>query len=286
MGKIRTLAAVGEKDLSKTLEENPRYEIIKGDILYKEGILEFLETKKDVDLIIINKNLPGEISIEDLKSRVKKINKEIRIEIVQNLEEYMLKIKPEIEIELPEDELKTLVCNSKVIGIFGAPGIGKSTIAKVLEVYNKNKKVKIIELELEEEYSLEKIEEEIVKEKLGNDIILIDGLEKIKNISNFNFKLLNEILIISGANLVEIKKSINLYTKANLMKRKQKLKVLFNKVSRASIEDSILRGAFNNVKIVGKIKYNDLFDYTSNIEEYEALLEEEDVKEFLKNLKI
>ena len=286
MEKIKTLTAIGENDLNNKLKESPKYEIVTGDILYKEGILEFLETKSNLDLIILKENLPGEISIEELKTKVRKINKEIKIEIIKDQNEYLLKIKPDIEIEVPKEDINKIINKPKTIGIVGSSGIGKSSIARVIEESNKEKKVKIIDIEEEKEKEKEKIEEQILKEKVGIDIIIIDGLERIKNISNFNFKLLDEILIVSGANLIEIKKSIKAYTKINFMKRKNKIKVLFNKVSRASIEDSLLRGVFKNVKVVGKIKYNDLFDYAANTDDYEELLKEDDVKEFIKNFKI
>ena len=286
MEKIKTLTAIGENDLNNKLKENPKYEIVTGDILYKEGILEFLETKSNLDLIILKENLPGEISIEELKTKVRKINKEIKIEIIKDQNEYLLKIKPDIEIEVPKEDINKIINKPKIIGIVGSSGIGKSSIARVIEESNKEKKVKIIDIEEEKEKEKEKIEEQILKEKEGIDIIIIDGLERIKNISNFNFKLLDEILIVSGANLIEIKKSIKAYTKINLINRKNKIKVLFNKVSRASIEDSLLRGVFKNVKVVGKIKYNDLFDYAANTDDYEEILKEEDIKEFLKNFKI
>ena len=286
MEKIKTLTAIGENDLNNKLKENPKYEIVTGDILYKEGILEFLETKSNLDLIVLKENLPGEISIEELKTKVRKINKEIKIEIIKDQNEYLLKIKPDIEIEVPKEDINKIINKPKIIGIVGSSGIGKSSIARVIEESNKEKKVKIIDIEEEKEKEKEKIEEQILKEKEGIDIIIIDGLERIKNISNFNFKLLDEILIVSGANLIEIKKSIKAYTKINLINRKNKIKVLFNKVSRASIEDSLLRGVFKNVKVVGKIKYNDLFDYAANTDDYEEILKEEDIKEFLKNFKI
>ena len=286
MERIKTLTAIGENDLNNKLKENPKYEIVTGDILYKEGILEFLEIKSNVDLIVLKENLPGEISIEELKTKVRKINKEIKIEIIKDQNEYLLKIKPDIEIEVPKEDINKIINKPKIIGIVGSSGIGKSSIARVIEERNREKKVKIIDIEEEKWKEKEKIEEQILKEKEGIDIIIIDGLERIKNISNFNFKLLDEILIVSGANLIEIKKSIKAYTKINLINRKNKIKVLFNKVSRASIEDSLLRGIFKNVKVVGKIKYNDLFDYAANTDDYEEILKEEDIKEFLKNFKI
>jgi Mrp family chromosome partitioning ATPase len=60
--------------------------IKSNDIQYKEGILEYLETDKEIDYIIIFENLPGNISTQDLISKIKEINNEIKVIIYSNNE--------------------------------------------------------------------------------------------------------------------------------------------------------------------------------------------------------
>ena len=60
--------------------------IKSNDIQYKEGILEYLETDKEIDYIIIFEKLPGNIPTQDLISKIKEINNEIKVIIYSNNE--------------------------------------------------------------------------------------------------------------------------------------------------------------------------------------------------------
>ena len=60
------------------------YNVLCTDIQYKEGVLEFLEANSNVDYIILNEDIDGNISLEDLIAEIKKINKNTRIIFTSN----------------------------------------------------------------------------------------------------------------------------------------------------------------------------------------------------------
>ena len=277
MDKIKTIVATEKEEYYESIKRNSRYELVSGVILYKEGILEFLENQSEVQLILIDKDLPGEIDFKELQKSIKKINNSIQVDIIGVENNICLEFEKE-EIEKSKD-VKPIFQKHKILGIVGSNGIGKTTIARLIQDFNVGKNAIIICSE-----TISSIEEEIEKQKSKYDLIIIDSLERIKNIPNFNFKLLDEILIISGANLVEIKKSIKLITIFNSVVKKKQVKLLFNKVSRYSIDDILLQRVFKEVKILGKIKYNDMFDEMANTDNYQKALKDVEIKEIIERI--
>ena len=49
------------------------------DVQYREAILEILEKEKNINLIILDEKIPGEINIEKLIEKIKLINEKINI---------------------------------------------------------------------------------------------------------------------------------------------------------------------------------------------------------------
>ena len=62
----KIITAVNNPNLNEKLKNENYIEVIGKDIQYKEGILEFLEKNKNIDLIIINEKLHGEINLINL----------------------------------------------------------------------------------------------------------------------------------------------------------------------------------------------------------------------------
>ena len=75
----KILTAINNSALNEKLKKENIAEIIGRDIQYKEGIIEILEKNKNIDLIIVSENLPGEITIENLIENINKINEKIKI---------------------------------------------------------------------------------------------------------------------------------------------------------------------------------------------------------------
>ena len=75
----KIILAIENKKLENILKENNDIKIIHNNLQYREAILEILEKNKNIDFILINENLPGIISIEELIKKIKIINNKINI---------------------------------------------------------------------------------------------------------------------------------------------------------------------------------------------------------------
>ena len=78
----KIITALGNEKIYNILKQENDIEIIVNDIQYKEGIIEVLEKYFDIDFIIINNLLQGEISLEDLIKKIIKINNNIKIILI------------------------------------------------------------------------------------------------------------------------------------------------------------------------------------------------------------
>lgn len=96
----------------------------------------------------------------------------------------------------------------------------------------------------------------------------------------------NKAIFISGANLLEVRKSerlLEIYTKDwNI--EKEKINIVFNKCTNKSLDETILREIFGKYNILGKIKLNDYYDFAinKNMDEKEKLQKEiEEIKKLI-----
>lgn len=115
--KIKNIiTAIGQRNLNDRLKKE-NFNVLCTDIQYKEGILEYLEENKNVNNLIINEDLEGNIKIEDLLKKIKELNKNIKILIVSNktLDEEKIilqlknenkKIKPEIKKKISRKHIE------------------------------------------------------------------------------------------------------------------------------------------------------------------------------------
>ena len=70
------------KRLKKELGRRENFNIFDRDIVYKEGIIEFLINNKDTDIILLNADIEGDIDIFTLIKKVVEIKKEVDIIIL------------------------------------------------------------------------------------------------------------------------------------------------------------------------------------------------------------
>lgn len=104
----KIITALNYPELNKELQKEKDVKIENKDIIYKEGILEILEIKKEIDIIIINYDLPGNITIENLIQKIKKINS--KIELI-----FILETKnPEKEKILKKNEITNIYYNDEI----------------------------------------------------------------------------------------------------------------------------------------------------------------------------
>lgn len=171
---LKILTATGNAKFNNNLKNYNEFEVYENDIQYKEAIIDVIEKNKNFDFLIVYNKLPGEITFDELKNKIKKINNKIKIIFIYenkkiNIEEIILKIK--------NNKLNIKKINNYKINIFyGNNKINKKIIINNLLKIN-NKKILIIEFNNENK---------LIKNKNN----LINYIKKInKNINLFNFNL-------------------------------------------------------------------------------------------------
>ena len=90
----KVITAINNPKLNELIRKENFAEVVGKDIQYKEGIIEILEKNKNINLIIISENLPGNINLKILINEIKKINKNIKIIFIlekenEELENYL-----------------------------------------------------------------------------------------------------------------------------------------------------------------------------------------------------
>ena len=236
----KIITALNYPELNKALEKEKNLKIENKDIIYKEGILEILEIKKEIDNIIINYDLPGNITIDNLIQKIKKINSEIELIFIletKNIE------KEEI---LKRNEIKNIYYNNEINT--------KQLIEIIQEKNQKNKK------ELEEEIiKLKKIIYENKKQekkiKTTNEKKCSNKRKKRgQNSIHKNKKIPNSVLIERKKKLSEI--SLPVQNIEYLKNTKKKILIVDLKLGYEDIHI-----AFNKTKIYNKIENKNFLIY-------------------------
>lgn len=75
----KIITAMGNENLNQKLKKENIFEIVTEDIQYQEGILELLEKDNEIDFLILNELLPGNIDIRKLIEKIKLNNSNIKI---------------------------------------------------------------------------------------------------------------------------------------------------------------------------------------------------------------
>ena len=132
--------------------------------------------------------------------------------------------------------------------------------------------------------SYKKIKNVIEELKNNYDLIIIDtSSETFFDYTREIINLSNKSIFISGANLLEVRKSerlLEIYRKDwNI--EKGKISIVFNKCTKKSLDDTILKEIFNNYDILGKIQLSDYYDLVIN----KNMTEENKLKKEIENIK-
>ena len=281
---MNTITAINNEKIFKELKNKNNIKIISNDIQYKEGILEILEKNKNIDFIIINENLNGQIKIEELIKKIKKINNKINIIIILNnkdliKEEYLNKnkIKFIYSEKISTEEILDKISNTnKIIGIIGNSGSGKTITTIILsELISKYKNKKAL---ITKDYKKDKtkIINEIKKTKNSHDYIFID----IQNTNNYKLyeEIIDENILILNPNILEISKIKKFILNSNF-----EIKIILNNYNENSISEEILKNIFKNkIKVLGKIENNKNYNLIINNNFNIKYLDEKTKKNFLK----
>ena len=210
------ITALNNPELNNELKKEKNLKIKNKDIIYKEGILEILQKDIEINLIIINFELPGKITIEKLIEEIKKLNN--KIELIFILE----KENKEKEKILRKYEIKKIYYNNKI------------NKKKLIEIINKEDKEKELEDEIKR---LKKIIEENKKiknnKKINFKIFKKLKLKKIENKSDKNKIIENTILIHENLEIGRSRLIINIINLLN--KKNKKILILDLKINKEDI---------------------------------------------------
>ncbi len=281
MKKIkRVITAIGNPEINEKLKKE-NIEIVCADILYKEGILEFLEINNKIDYILINEKLEGKIKIEELIEKIKLLNKNIKIILISKNEKNYKNIYKKIE-NISVTEIKNIILyenkkinensvfnkktipindffnqetkDGKIISILGPNGIGKSIFSIIFSNNLENKKVLIFNLDI-----------------FNNSIV---NLLEINKNNKFNQKNIN------NKNKINFEKNNNYLSKNNfninnyIIESKYKIDFIFGTDIIFNSEINMNPQKLNNIINKLKNKYDlilidtsseNLLDYTKEI---------------------
>ena len=284
----KIITAIGDEYINKELKKEENLKIILNDIQYREGVIEVLEEFQDINFIILNTLLQGDIEIKELIKHINIINKNIKIIIIsennENLEELInekiiyniiynkknekINIKKLIEIINNNEEINksdyinnnsNKDYNNKTICITGPPGVGKTIISINLAKINIFQKNKILIID---------------SDFLNNSISTILG---VKNSTSNNI-LENNIIKFNNSfldyfNFIKINKKINLLVNNKKINKNNYyiLNVFLENINHLKniydliIIDTNCNEDLNNIKEIIKISDKCLFISDTNL---------------------
>lgn len=102
------LTAIGNEKINSELNKIENFKVISNDIQYKEGIIEILENMQDIDFIILNSLLPGEINLFELIKKINLLNEKIKIIL------FIENNNPEIDKLLSDKKIYKILYNNAI----------------------------------------------------------------------------------------------------------------------------------------------------------------------------
>ena len=279
----KIITALGKEDINIELKKEKNFEIISGDIQYKEGILEVLENNQDIDFIILNSLLSGNIDIKELINKINDISRKIKIIIF---------------LEKTDDELEKYLFENKIYKIFYNNEVGINDLINIInndQLNNEELKQeieKLKELLLKKENNIDKnitnknIQKENNLQKKQGKIICILGTSGVGksiisvNLAKANIYSKNKILIID---FDLINNSINTILgvgKSNIkIEENKELKYQKNKIIKINKKIDLLifaeQNIHNFIPLLNELKkiYNYIFIDTNSTELIEINIE-------------
>lgn len=184
MIKIKSvLTAIGNLKEHQELKKS-NINVIGNDIQYKEGILEYLNESIDINYLILDENLPGQIGTKELIEKINEKNNRIKIILITQQTIDSVKVYKKINqynifeiistINEGDPYIKQYISqkieterNGEILTILGTNGIGKSLFTVSFAQGIKDKKILIIDFDL-----------------LKSDLYILLGVKKIKRAVN------------------------------------------------------------------------------------------------------
>lgn len=272
----KIITAMNNSKVNEELTKEKNVEVIGKNIQYKEGILELLDINSNIDYIIFEENLFGEIQTEKLIKKIYEKNKKIKIILIikkENKNEINIKNKNIIKIYYDKEiNLKKIKNNKNNIN-----NINNKNIQTKKELYKKNKKEK---LNIEEKNKLKqncKIIYFLGNTKIGKTMTIINigrcmQDKKYKVLIISSKKISTRILTNTRDNRkrkkgkIDKKSRIKHYSKSKyiITQKKQKIKlkkILLKKVSIKIDKNIMLLKYSKNIKIKDIENFKKIYDF-------------------------
>ncbi len=132
-------------------------------------------------------------------------------------------------------------------------------------------------------YKETKMKEVIENLKKYYDIILIDTSSdtKYKELTKILINISDEVICLTLGNLIYIRKTMNIL-KEN-MDKKSKIKLVYNKKTKYTLNSNVLRIVFNRFKLIGKLSYDVKYEKIIN-KNVNSIFINKKIKEELKKI--
>ena len=170
---IKIITAINNPEINNKLNLENNIEIICKDLQYKDAILDVLNENNNVDIVIINNEIPSEIDDNELIKKIKEKNKKIRIIYI------LEKINKNIQVILENNNINDIYLNNEI------------TIDKLIEIINKENNINSFNSNAEIKKELLELKNLFYENKKNN-------LEINNNNSKNNYLIKNKIITISG----------------------------------------------------------------------------------------
>lgn len=218
---IKIITAMNNPKINDELKNEKNIELICKDIFYKEGILEILENEININYIIINSELPGEIKLNNLIEKILEKNEKIKIIILikkENKNNFYKINNNKKNIKKNNIEIIKDIKNKNIIRIFYNNEIKIEQLKKYNQIKNNNENKK--------EINNKKLKSKTIiflgERQVGKSIIIL-GITK--NLEKNNKKiLLIELNKKESDLLFMLSKNENNKENTNLKIKEQKIK--------------------------------------------------------------
>ena len=250
---IKIITAINNPEINNKLNLENNIEIICKDLQYKDAILDVLNENNNVDIVIINNEIPSEIDDNELIKKIKEKNKKIRIIYI------LEKINKNIQVILENNNINDIYLNNEI------------TIDKLIEIINKENNINSFNSNAEIKKELLELKNLFYENKKNN-------LEINNNNSKNNYLIKNKIITISGPpNVGKTNFIINFYKIIN------NKKILIIDFDLNKIDIKLFLGIKKYNKYFKKLSKNSNFEnkyLKNNLENNADLIS---IKELIKN---
>lgn len=263
----KILVALDNEKIYEEIKKRKEYETYNRDIVYKEGVIEYL-SKNNVDIVITKDDLAGEMTKEIYIKQIRLINPNIKIILfVKELEQTYLSflynnnvldiinskegidtqkiinhidgIRGEFKYEKTENHDSVSIISRKKIAVFGTNGSGKSYVSTILaNMISKNLNMETLLIDFDVQNSAIDIYNNL---NCNNNILM----DIVKDVDNY---------------------TINNETFSNNVYKKGKISYITNNTSIYDYQNTLAMNHYNKIYEIADKKYDVIIsDVVSNI---------------------